>query len=82
MSRIPATTCGHAAMNTLLEDWLIIVVKEYPKRLGGWTILFCCPPSIWLALNCLNDGFRTRILTLLPAADGTKECPRDAPGRE
>jgi hypothetical protein len=35
----------------LMEDWAIWLVKEYPKRLGGWKILYCCPPRIWWALT-------------------------------
>lgn len=34
----------------LMEDWLITVTAEYPKRLGGWKVLYCCPPRIWRAL--------------------------------
>ena len=34
----------------LMEDWLIMPIAEYPKRLGGWTVLWCCPPRIWRAM--------------------------------
>ncbi len=29
----------------LMHDWLITAIAEYPKRLGGWQVLYCCPAA-------------------------------------
>ena len=54
MEEMPSVPVGQSVWprdsEALMQDWLVTTVKEYPKRLGGWKILYCCPPRIWRTL--------------------------------